>query len=272
LALSCDMLVDPALPSDAVRFTPPPVYARWWAITEACSGITRSLDAIQFYRVPNASTIPDATYGEVAAYWSQAGNRIVLAQFYEAEGRVVRHEMLHALLRGGGHPPAYFQGRCAGVVDCSEIGCQDAGKPPEIASAGAPALPVEALDVAVDVAPNPVSRSSNDGMITLVVRVTNPTRSAVWVPLETTPDVRGSWRHWYGFRFAHAGEPVPITDLAHSDSAGMITTDSARVPFAAGQTRQWVIDMPAALYRAGDYTAVGIFNTRQVWIPLKIVQ
>ena len=116
LALSCDMLVDPPLPGDAIRFAPPPVYAQWWDITEACSGITGSLEAVEFYRIPNASTIPDKTYGEVAAYWSPASNRIVLADFYEMQGQVVRHEMLHALLRVNGHPPEYFQGRCVDVV------------------------------------------------------------------------------------------------------------------------------------------------------------
>jgi len=116
VALSCQMPTDPPLPGDAVRFTPPPVYAQWWSLTEECSGITRSLDAVQFYRIPNASTIPDNTYGEVAAYWSPASNRIVLADFYEMQPQLVRHEMLHALLRVSGHPPEYFQGRCAGVV------------------------------------------------------------------------------------------------------------------------------------------------------------
>ena len=116
VALSCQMPTDPPLPGDAIRFTPPPVYAQWWALTEECSGINRSLDAVQFYLIPNASTIPDNTYGEVAAYWSPASNRIVLADFYEMQGQLVRHEMLHALLRASGHPPAYFQGRCAGVV------------------------------------------------------------------------------------------------------------------------------------------------------------
>ena len=116
VALSCQGITDPALPGDAIRFAPPPVYAQWWALTEDCSGITRSLDAVQFYRIPNASTIPDNTYGEVAAYWSPASNRIVLADFYEMQGKLVRHEMLHALLRVNGHPPEYFQGRCAGVV------------------------------------------------------------------------------------------------------------------------------------------------------------
>ena len=116
LTLGCQGLTDPALPADTVRFVPPPVYAQWWATTEACSGITRSFDAVQFYKVLNASTIPDNTYGEVAAYWSPVSNRIVLADFYEMQGKLVRHEMLHALLRVSGHPPEYFQGRCADVV------------------------------------------------------------------------------------------------------------------------------------------------------------
>jgi hypothetical protein len=150
--LSCQMLTDPPLPTDAIRFTPPASYAKWWESTEACSGITRSFEAVQFYVVPNASTIHDAKYGEVAAYWSAASNRIVIADFYESQGQVVRHEMLHALLRTGGHPPAYFQGKCAGVVDCSEIGCRGAALPPEIAPGNACILPTRSCQLPSDFA------------------------------------------------------------------------------------------------------------------------
>src|SRR5665213_2545643 len=166
--------------------------------------------------------------------------------------------MLHALLG-----PAYFQGRCAGVVYCPEIGCQDAGAAPVMAPADAPTLPLSALDIQMDVLPDRVSRTGVDRALTLIVRVTNPSAEPVWVQLDATPDLPAPWVHWYGFRIVPAAQTVPISDIAR-DSV-------RRVAFAAGQTRQLVFDLSGALYAPADYLAVGIFNTRQVWTPFTIV-
>lgn len=266
------------LPVSAVRFTPPPVYARWWAITEGCSGRTGDFAAYSWYVVPGHS-VPDGRVRNVAAYADVVGRRMVFAASWRDDGGTVRHEMLHALLGPAyasgdlahQHPPAYFQGRCAGVVDCPEIGCGDAGPAPVTAPANAPTLPLSAVDIRVDLLSNPVSRTGADNFVSLIVRVTNPSTGPVWVPLEATPDLRPPYVHWYGFRIVPAGQRVPIADLTRTDSAGMVTSDSIRrVPFAARQTREWVIDMPASVYPAGDYLAVGFFNTRQVWTPLTV--
>src|SRR5665213_3206606 len=169
--------------------------------------------------------------------------------------------MLHALLG-----PAYFQGRCAGVVYCPEIGCQDAGAAPVMAPADAPTLPLSALDIQMDVLPDRVSRTGVDRALTLIVRVTNPSAEPVWVQLDATPDLPAPWGHWYGFRIVPALQTVPIPGIARDDSGGVITPVSVRrVAFAAGQPRQLVFDLSGALYAPADYLAVGISNTRQVW-------
>jgi hypothetical protein len=266
LALGCERITDPLLPSDAERFAPPPVYAQWWAITEACSGIVRPLEAVEFYRVPHAAVhTPDD--GDVAGYWSAASNRIVLAKSYVDDGRIVRHEMLHALVRGGGHPPAYFQGRCEGVVDCPTVGCRDAGPPPIRAPSSAALLPVATLDVRMDLLPNPASRTGGDSVLSIVVRVTNPRPEPVWVPLEATPPVPGApgYPGFFGFVVHFAGTTTQMSGMQS-------WFPSPVVPFAAGETRQYVFDLNVSRYPAGDYTVGGLFNTRQVWSPLRVMQ
>lgn len=54
---------------------------------------------------------------EYDAYWMAAGNRIIIARRFVRDGLIVRHEILHALLGRGDHPPEYFRRRCAGIVD-----------------------------------------------------------------------------------------------------------------------------------------------------------
>jgi hypothetical protein len=105
----------------------------------------------------------------------------------------------------------------------------------------------------------------------VVVRATNPRPAPVWVTLDPSPDLLAPWVRGFGFRIVPAAAPLPVDDLARADSAGMITVDSVRrVAFGAGQTRRWAIDLPASLYRAGEYRAVGIFNARQAWAPLTV--
>ncbi|HEY0779780.1 MAG TPA: hypothetical protein VGD56_17565, partial [Gemmatirosa sp.] len=113
-------MTDPALPAGATRLTPPPVYARWWAMTEACSGLRRDLGAVDWYVTTGAPSISDGHQSDLGGYYSPASNRIVLADTAALDGATIRHEMLHALLGPAvaGHPRAQFLGRCAGVVHC----------------------------------------------------------------------------------------------------------------------------------------------------------
>ena len=87
-------LTDPALPSGAVRFTPPGVYATWWAMTEQCSGTTGDMSDVSWYVVPGVDAILDGDI-TVVGYWSRISNRIVLAGAEQKDGGTIRHEMLH---------------------------------------------------------------------------------------------------------------------------------------------------------------------------------
>lgn len=265
------------LPSGASRFAPPPVYSSWWGLVEACSGRTGVFAAWAWYRVPDGA-LRAAGYGNAAAYTDVAARRVVMEEGLEANGSPIRHEMLHALLgpayaSGNSaqvHPPAYFQGRCAGVVWCDQ-GCADAGPPPPSAADGAPALPLSALDVGINVIPTGVSRTGTDRALTIVLHATNPTAEPRWLALAPTLGVSPPSAHWWGFRIVPAGQSLPVTDLTRVDSTGIVfVIPAGRVPFAAGQTRWQVFDMSGGAYPPGDYQVVGIFNTRQIAVPLTI--
>lgn len=280
-----DVLAPYPLPAGAARFAPPPAYARWWALVEACAGRAGDYGAWSWYTAPRGA-LKAGGLGDAAGYADPVARRIVVTAGLESDGGVVRHEILHAVLgpayaTGGDaqqHPPAYFQDRCAGVVYCPQDGCADAGPPPAAAPADAPTLPLASLDVRVDALPARVSRTGAtwaDRELTLVVRATNPTARPVWVPLEAVA-ARPSWAPtpWvprFGFRIVPAGQPLPPTDFARFDSTGAVFGDTARrVAFAAGQTRYLVVDWSGRPYAAGDYAAVGVFNTRQTWTPLAV--
>lgn len=118
LNAGCVKPTGPALPAEAVPFSPPPVYMTWWGDVEKCATVTGAFSSVTWYVVPNASyfVVNGSTY---SGFWYGQSNSIVLAQFGSDTATIVRHEMLHALLQRGDHPPEYFQQRCRGVVDCS---------------------------------------------------------------------------------------------------------------------------------------------------------
>ena len=121
---ACLSLLEPNLPEGAEEMDPPPVYARWWRLTEACSGHSRGMETVRWYRTPGLTfRLHNQVYSGV---W--IGNRIVIAGDEVYDGRVVRHEMLHALLETGGHPRAQFLGACASLVACGGSCVEDAGQ------------------------------------------------------------------------------------------------------------------------------------------------
>jgi len=273
---ACEIATAP-LPGGATRFEPPPVYARWWALVESCSGRKSDFNAWSWYRVP-AGAWSDAGYGDFEAYTDIAAHRIVMEEGLETNGSAIRHEMLHALLGPVfassnpvlEHPPAYFRGLCAGVVWCDR-GCEDAGPAPLSAPDGAPALPLSAFAVGIDVIPTRVSQTGPDRALTIVLHARNASGHAGWLTLEPTPGASPPAAYWWGFRVVPAGEPLPVTDLTRVDSTGIVSlVPEGRVPFAAGQTRWLVIDWSGRLYPPGNYQVVGIFNTRQIAVPLTI--
>src|ERR1051326_5093304 len=76
-AIACEMSTAP-IPPDAVQFNPPSVYARWWTLTEQCSGLTGDLSAVHWYVVPNAGSLRLRDGTEVNGFFMANGNSIVI--------------------------------------------------------------------------------------------------------------------------------------------------------------------------------------------------
>ena len=220
LALAaCHTLVDPPLADGAESFQPPPVYDRWWAMTESCSGLTGSLAKVSWFTVPGAPT----------SYYSLAGNRIVLNAESKLDGGHVRHEMLHALLQAGGHARKYFLERCGGVVNCDELCIADSEPPPTVDANVARATP-EDLDVSVDVSPASPHKSEMDGFFTVTVNARNTASHQVVVQLVQYPG------------FPPNSFSVAVYGAAGGLGETKIALDPSVSTFDAGETKRQVFD------------------------------
>jgi hypothetical protein len=88
------------------------LYQQWWAKTEACSGRHGELGSVAFYAVDAPSGAIRLGKEVAHAWWVRNGNRIYLPANALGEEWLVRHEMLHALLQTGTHPPDFFVNAC----------------------------------------------------------------------------------------------------------------------------------------------------------------
>jgi len=176
---ACTDMVGPGFPSDAWMIPHVPVqYATWWRMTEACSGLHGDFNAVQWYQ---SGADPIALEGkDYAGYWFGAHDRILISPSHLRDGGTVRHEMLHALLRGGGHPLEFFEVRCGTVAPCgSACGLTESrrGVP-----ADAPQLASDSIEVTMSVSPAGAPRASIDsGWMTITVTARNPRNTPVWV-------------------------------------------------------------------------------------------
>jgi hypothetical protein len=228
--VSCGHLTDPTLPENALIFNPPAVYAKWWTMVEACSGLSGSLESIQWYSTLGDLRDPNDNDASIAGYWSLAGNRVVLSTSDTIAGGVVRHEMLHALLRSAGHPRSAFLQACGGVVFCGQECVRDAG-PPAPPPVGTPMVAPSELEVTSAVSPDGPSSQIDGGLATFTVSVHNPFAHAVVVSL---PSGTGSVPVSYGYAMREsAGGGVTSGDFAF---------DTGITYFAAGETKRDVID------------------------------
>jgi hypothetical protein len=258
---ACTITTAPERPAGAVPLAPPAVYARWWAMTEACSGVTGPLAAVSFWQVPGVSSF-DRDGKSVLGYWTTAGNQIVLAGKAALDGGNVRHEMLHALVRVGGHPRDQFLGKCAGVVDCGTDCIADAGPPPP-ADPAAPLVSPRQFEISVAVVPERPSRAVDDGQFSVTVSVRNPQQRSVVARLGTT-----NIQAW-SFQFELVGE----------NGAGIvgneIVLDASTVTFAAGETKRQVFDFSIGSSFAprrvppGAYTVRGAYGV-QFTLPVAL--
>jgi hypothetical protein len=103
----------PPLPIGSTHFLPPAVFREWWSATEQCAGVSKNFAEISWYVVPGRQSIPTAS-GEKVGLWfgSASGSAIVLAGDWMHSELVVRHEILHHLLKDVEHPDTYFKDRC----------------------------------------------------------------------------------------------------------------------------------------------------------------
>ena len=266
VAGACREIVDPPLPDGTTPFTPPSYYTTWWAMTTACSGVTGNLADIHWYVVPSGtSLILDGA--QLSGYWSEASNRIVLRDDARSDGAVVRHEMLHALIRVGGHPRNYFVDRCGGTVDCVTACLTDAGPAPTL-PASTPRVPPDSFDIAVLVS-DTTSASVNGGYLSVTVTATNRASHPVIASLPSSGDALGD-QIAFGF-ILESG-----TGRGSSGSVifDQVVTASEAVSFAAGETKRQVFDLFAtgSNLAAGGYRATGSFGFTQTSpYPLRIV-
>jgi len=229
--MSCDYLVDPPLPPDAARFVPPPVYARWWAMVESCSGFNRPLADVEWYSTPGRLTNPNNSERAVEGYYSLASNRIVLQSNDTIAGGTVRHEMLHALLRVGGHPRSAFLQSCGGVVDCGEECVHDAG-PITTPDAATPRVAPSVLEVTSTVSPATPSSSIDGGLFTFTVIVRNPFAYPVVAVLPPRPFGGPAISYPFDIRAINGG----------GSGGGDLALDSAITHFTAGEIKRDVFD------------------------------
>ena len=221
-AAACDSVTAP-LPSGAEPFEPPAVYARWWAMTEACSGRAGNLAAVRWYRVPGREFMLNGR--PAGGFWSPSGNRIVLTEDAMERGQSVRHEMLHALLRVGGHPRAEFLGTCALLVSCHGLCAEEAGwrRPHDYLL-----LPPDSLEVDSRAELEP-READGARYLTLLVTARNPHERAVLVAAPgnaRTPPTFG-----YDLRGPAGGL-----------SGGLVATDSSTLFFQPYESKGWLFE------------------------------
>jgi hypothetical protein len=104
-----------APPPGTHRFEPPAAYRDAWASVEACSGLRGDMSRVRWYAIPGVASFPCGEGRECFGMW-RSPHSIYVAE-WASEMRfnnylVVRHEMLHDLLGGGGaeggsHPTVF---------------------------------------------------------------------------------------------------------------------------------------------------------------------
>lgn len=256
LSSSCGGVTAP-IPPNAQRFSPPAIYARWWKMTEACSGRTGAIAAVEWYRTPGAVFEYDGT--TAGGYWSATGNLIVLAGGETDDGALVRHEMLHALLRVRGHPRGQFLGACESLVVCQDSCISDAGPwhPPR---ADFVMVPPDSLEVnsSAELLPQ-----ETDGQRWLAqqVSVRNPQRYAVFVAVPPPPGPAQPFTP-IGFSYdVYAGRNGNIQGWLYAADPSMLFFE----PF---ETKHWLFEYRIASDVSATHVPPGTLTLRAGYLHL----
>lgn len=253
LGVTCRAVVDPTLPEHAVLFAPLAQYRLWWELTSQCSGVSRSFDDVHWYLVPGVSSFPTGQ-GHLGGAYYRARNQIVLAEHASNTGGVVRHEMLHALLRiPDAHPAAYFQRRCAGIVNCGGA-CAQVIDP---ARSDTAAIRVAPAELSLDLALYPATGRLRDsgGWYVAVASVTNQ-RS---VPVRVALPQKGVGQY---LSFAYTDDCWTVTHLS--------TTSS--IDLAPQETRYHAFDHQWCRFDAGPLTARATLGSNSTSVRQWLIQ
>jgi len=111
----CDPIIGPeyTLPPDAVPMEPGESYALWYAQAEACAGVDGDFDAVRWFEVPGERWWDPLRQQYAIATWRRPHDIYITTANLDDE-YVVKHEVIHDLLRGG----ATYDPRFG---DCSRI-------------------------------------------------------------------------------------------------------------------------------------------------------
>jgi hypothetical protein len=187
-------------------------------------------------------------------------DRIVVAGKSVRHGPLVRHEMLHALLRTTGHPRPDFIGRCDGVVVC-EWPCRD-NDPPPVGNSNAALIAPSELEIAVTVSPESPGLDLLDGHIEVIVSARNTRDEPVVLQLEPPRDDGPpvTWRYsiWRGSAWWNHDERAQVVESTR---------------FKAGETKRMVYDLWVGgtpwqePLDPGTYDVYGAYNANRIPAP-----
>jgi len=99
---------------DAVELKNDSMLRPLWDDLESCSGRHRSFNAVDFFYVPHDALFRKDGIRMLGQFFPGT-NRIYVIESRRNDQSVIRHEMMHALIRDiDGHPAEYFSvnGRC----------------------------------------------------------------------------------------------------------------------------------------------------------------
>lgn len=234
-ALSCTNIFGPEPPEGAVSLHPlPPEYEAWWSLVEECSGLSGSMHKVVWYVVPGSATLPG--FSDVAGAYLTGSHRIVLAEHAVQIGATVRHEMLHALLLGGGHPRHAFLERCGGVVTC-QTACRTEAGPDLVWDLDHPRATPEELMVSAEVFPSTVSLTADSkGCFSVAVSALSREGTARTVDVRRRVLSISGWGR------------VAVDPPALADSV---------VALEGSRPWTWVVDCPAPDLASGQYSVRG---------------
>jgi hypothetical protein len=239
----CEAPAAPFLVEGAQRFEAPPAYQLWWQMTQECSGRRGLLAHVRWYFVPGARTLM-VDGRTVEGYWTSR-NTIVLAEAAMLSGSLVRHEMLHSLQDGAGHPREFFLTRCGGVVLCDGP-CVGDAEPLPPADPAVPHVGADALEIDVEIRPPFPSRALYGGHFAMIVTARNPRSDAVTATLPSTT-----------FGEPSASFEYRIESAVGVAGGGVRAWDQSVTRFAPGERKRQVFDVNTYDAAGGGRSGLG---------------